>query len=79
MTFYQTSHDAYSNPDTQVGAQDNDFRAVSQRDLTRVKFLLWHRLIQSQSAKTSLVRNSFTLAEVAGCRTVHLPPGVIAV
>ena len=32
----QANHGTYSNPSTQVGTQDKDFGAVSQRDLTRV-------------------------------------------
>ena len=34
--FKQANHGTYSNPSTQVGTQDKDFGAVSQRDLTRV-------------------------------------------
>ena len=36
----------YSNLGTQVGAQNKDFGAVSETDLTRVKFRLWRRLYQ---------------------------------
>ena len=36
----------YSNLGTQVGAQNKDFDAVSETDLTRVKFRLWRRLYQ---------------------------------
>ena len=36
----------YSNPGTQVGAQNKDFGAVSETDVTRVKFRLWRRLYQ---------------------------------
>ena len=36
----------YSNLGTQVGSQNKDFGAVSETDLTRVKFCLWRRLYQ---------------------------------
>lgn len=34
--FEHTNHGAYSNPDTQVKAQNKDFSIVSQKDLTLV-------------------------------------------
>ena len=36
MTFSLANHGAFSNPGTQVGAQNEDFRAVSRTDLTSV-------------------------------------------
>ena len=38
------NHGAYSNPGTQVRAQNKDFGAFSQTDLTRSLAPLWHRL-----------------------------------
>ena len=38
------NHAAYSNPGRQVRAQNKDFRAFSQTDLTRSLAPLWHRL-----------------------------------
>ena len=35
MAFEQASHGAYSNPGTQVEAQNKAFGAVSQRDLNQ--------------------------------------------
>ena len=44
--FKQANHGAYSNPGTQMGAQNKDFGAVLQTDLTRVlEFRLWGRLL----------------------------------
>ena len=37
------------NPGTQAGAQKKDFGAVTQADLTRVKFRLQHRLLKGLS------------------------------
>ena len=34
--FFQANHSAYSNPGTQERAQNKDYSAVSQTDLTRV-------------------------------------------
>ena len=34
--FWQANHGAYSNPGTQVEAQNKDFGAVSQMDFTRI-------------------------------------------
>ena len=36
MAFFTANHDAYSNPGTHVRAQNKNFGAVSQVDLTRV-------------------------------------------
>ena len=44
MAFKQAIHGVYSNPGTQVAAQNKDLGAVSQTDLTRVNFRLWRRL-----------------------------------
>ena len=38
------NHGAYSNPVTQVRAQNKDFGAFSQTDLTRILAPLWHSL-----------------------------------
>ena len=38
------NHGAYSNPGTQVRAQNKDFGDFSQTDLTRSLAPLWHRL-----------------------------------
>ena len=38
------NHGAYSNPGTQVRAQNKDFGAFAQTDLTRSLAPLWHRL-----------------------------------
>ena len=38
------NHGAYSNPGTQVRAQNKDFGAFSQTDVTRSLAPLWHRL-----------------------------------
>ena len=45
----QAIHDAYPNPSTQMEAESMDCGAVSQRDLTRVTFRLWRRLVRSGS------------------------------
>ena len=37
--FQQSNHGMYSNPGTQVGAENRDFGAVLQMDLTRVSFV----------------------------------------
>ena len=38
------NYGSYSNPGTQVTAQNKDFGAFSQTDLTRILARLWHRL-----------------------------------
>ena len=38
LPFQRANHDAYSNFGAQVGAKNKDFGAVSQTELTRVKF-----------------------------------------
>ena len=43
---------AYSNPATRVGAQNNDFGAVLQTDLTRVLLCLCYRLIYYRPSNT---------------------------
>ena len=42
--FFQANHSAYSNPGTQERAQNKNYSAVSQTDLTRVYFRPWRRL-----------------------------------
>ena len=39
---------------TQVGAQNEDFGAVLQTDLTRVKFGLWHWLVHGHSSHVKI-------------------------
>ena len=51
MAFLTANHDAYSNPGTHVRAQNKNFGAVSQVDLTRVQFRLWRRLRTEASTK----------------------------
>ena len=50
----KANHWVYSNPGTQVGAQNKDFGAVLQTALTRVKFHLWRRFTSLQILKSYL-------------------------
>ena len=45
IVFEQANRGTYSNPGTQLEAQNKDFCAVLQTDITGVLFCLWHRLV----------------------------------
>ena len=71
----KANHGVYSNPGTQVVAQNKDFGAVLQTALTRVQFHLWRRFTSLQIVKSYLYSCTSIYLPVSDLRASSYEPG----